>query len=381
MNESLVKEFLETHLWVSLGILFFASVFINHFFSHRVLLLSKRKRLFTEVNHRSSHSDPIPALGGVSIFIVLLMSILIILGMGYTPSMGFLLISVFILFLPGLKDDLIGIRPISKLMAQILAALFIVFISDFQILNLNGFLGIEEVPISLMVAFELFFVLFITNAFNLIDGVDGLAATIGLVALSFFAALFFNSSDLPYLLLTTALMGSILSFMYFNLGSQKKKMFLGDTGSLVIGFILGVFSLKVMADMPQDFDPLKIPINMPLFILILLVIPILDTLRIIFLRISRGQKPWRADRNHMHHVLLDNGMSHLQATAFLGFLQLFAIGGYLLVNGLGLIALHFYVLGVYLSYLALIMWLSQNKASKSILGSNRIAGILRSLLP
>ena len=382
MNEFLLKGFIENYLWLSLGVIFCASLVLNHFLSSKVLLISLRKRLFTEVNHRSSHTDAVPALGGVSIFTVVLIAILMIMGLGYSSTMGFLLLSTFILFLSGLKDDLIGARPITKLLVQLIAGLLIVFISDFQILNLSGFLGLESISFPLMLVFELLFVLFIVNAYNLIDGIDGLAGTMGLVSLSLFAALFYTTRDLPYLLLTAALMGSLVSFMFFNLGAPKQKMFMGDTGSLVVGLILAVFSLKVMVDMPQNFDPLILPINMPLFVMTLLVIPILDTLRIIMVRISMGLKPWKADRNHMHHVLLDTGMTHIQATAFLGFMQLFAVGGYLLVNGLGLIALHFYVLGVYLSYTALIVWLSQAKELPiSTHKSNKLAGILRSLLP
>jgi UDP-GlcNAc:undecaprenyl-phosphate/decaprenyl-phosphate GlcNAc-1-phosphate transferase len=382
MNEALLKGILESNLWISLGVTFCGGWVLNHFLSSKVLLISKRKKLFTAVNHRSSHADPVSALGGVSIFIVVLIAILMILGLGYSSTMGFLLLSTFILFLSGLKDDLIGSRPISKLLVQIIAGLLIVFISDFQIFNLSGFLGIESISFPLMLVFELLFVLFIVNAYNFIDGIDGLAGTMGLVSLSLFAALFYTTRDLPYLFFIAALMGSLVSFMFFNLGAPKKKMFMGDTGSLVIGLVLAVFSLKVMADMPQNNDPLNLSINLPLFVLTLLIIPILDTLRIIIVRISMGQKPWKADRNHMHHVLLDTGMTHIQATAFLGFMQLFAVGGYLLVNGLGLIALHFYVLGVYLNYTALIVWLSQTKELPiSTHTSKKLAGILRSLLP
>ena len=168
--------------------------------------------------------------------------------------------------------------------------------------------------------------------------------------------------------------------MFFNLGPEKKKMFIGDTGSLVVGYTLAILSLAVVAQQPLAPAIDFIPQNAPIFILSILIIPILDTLRIIIIRLSNGQKPWVADRNHMHHVLLDSGLTHRQATATLGMLQILAILGCLLVNGLGTISQHFYLVCLYLTYTVLFMNLGARKAPKQK-GFERFARVLRTLLP
>ena len=380
MNEAILRAAIDRQLPLTLAILFIAAFFINQYFSNKALVISKRKRLFAEVNHRSSHADPIPSFGGVSIFVVLLSAILFVLGLGYSYSLSFVLLALFFLFLSGLKDDLVGTAPRTKLLVQIATALLIAFNSEFQFTHLGGFLGIEGVPYFVSLFLSVGFIVFVVNAYNLIDGIDGLAATTALIALSIFATLFYVNHNLPLLFISTALIGALLNFMFFNLGPEKKKMFMGDTGSLVIGYTLAILSLAVVAQQPIAPAIDFIPQNAPIFILSILIIPILDTLRIIIIRLSNGQKPWVADRNHMHHVLLDSGLTHRQATATLGMLQILAILGYLLVSGLGSIAQHFYLVCLYLTYTVLFMNLGASKAPKQK-GFESFARVLRALLP
>ena len=157
---------------------------------------------------------------------------------------------------------------------------------------------------------------------------------------------------------------------------------MGDTGSLVIGFILAVNALIIVAGQPITPDPFFVPQNAVIFILSILVIPVLDTLRIIMIRLSNGQKPWVADRNHMHHLLLDKGLSHKQATFCLGSLQVIAIIGYIGVNNLGPIAQHLFVLCLYSTYAAMFFSASvTRKLGENGRGFQKLSSVLRTLLP
>jgi UDP-N-acetylmuramyl pentapeptide phosphotransferase/UDP-N-acetylglucosamine-1-phosphate transferase len=159
-------------------------------------------------------------------------------------------------------------------------------------------------------------------------------------------------------------------------------MFMGDTGSLVIGFLLAVNALVIVAQQPISPEVSFVPQNAVIFILTILVIPVLDTLRIIVIRLSNGQKPWVADRNHMHHLLLDKGLSHKQAAFCLASLQVIAIIGYISINNLGPIAQHLFVLCLYSTYAAMFFSASvTRKLGENGRGFQKLSSVLRTLLP
>jgi len=380
MNEALLRQFIDENLLLSLSGLFVLSIAVSYYFSKKALIISKRKRLFAEVNHRSSHEDPVPAFGGISFFIVLVATILGIVGLGYSDSISFILLGLFFLFLSGLKDDLIGTSARTKLLVQIATALVVLLNTDFQINHLGGFLGIEALSPTWSLLISVGFIVFFVNAFNLIDGIDGLASLRGMVSLAVFGFLFFLRDHLPLLFISIALFAALFNFLFFNLAPRKKKMFMGDTGSLVVGYILAILAIALIAEQPIRPESGYILQNAVVFLLSVLVIPILDTLRIIVIRLTRGQKPWVADRNHLHHVLLDCGLSHIQATAALVGLQIKAIVIVILINDLGPIALHGYLVCLYLTYSAVFLILSKTTVQKSPT-VKKLTWVLRTLLP
>ena len=382
MNEQFILNFLRENLEVCLLAALLMGLVINQFFSKKALIIAKRKELFAEVNHRSSHATPIPAFGGISLFVVFVCAALTMLGIGSSQSLGFIVLSAFILFMSGLKDDLMGTSARTKLLVQIGTAVLVLLNSELTVTHLSGFFGIGEVTPVVGFLVSLSFIVFLVNAYNLIDGIDGLAGIIAIVAFSVFGAYYYVNDDIFLTLIMVSMIGALISFLTWNFADSKRKMFMGDTGSLVIGFILAVNALTIIAAQPVNPDPFFVPQNAVIFILSILVIPVLDTLRIIVIRLSNRQKPWVADRNHMHHLLLDKGLSHKQATFCLGMLQVIAILGYIGVNDLGPIAQHLFVLCLYSTYATMFFSASvTRKLGENGKGFQKLSSVLRTLLP
>ena len=365
MNEQIIQSFVNENTEISLLIAFFLALLTNHYFSGKALVIAKRKALFAEVNHRSAHDAPVPAFGGISLFVVFLATTLTILWLGYLPSLGFIVLAAFFLFLSGLKDDLMGTSWRTKLLVQTGAAALVLINTDFSLTHLSGFLNLGEITPLMGGIITLIFIVFIINAFNLIDGIDGLAGLVAIISLGVFGVYYYTNDLIPYLLISTAMIGGLTSFLWFNFHSGNRKMFMGDTGSLLLGYILGINALVVLNQQPIHPEPLFVPQNAVIFILVILIIPVLDALRAIILRLSKGKKPWVADRNHIHHVLIDCGLSHRKATLCLAGLQVFAIVGVVWVNPLGGVALHFYLLCLYLSIAVLFWYLKVKKGSRN----------------
>ena len=382
MNEQIIRDFINQNLEISLLIASVLGFLVNQFFSKKALIIAKRKALFAEVNHRSSHSTPIPAFGGISLFVVFVAASLSVVGIGYTHALGFVTLSAFFLFMSGLKDDLMGTSARTKLLVQIGTSTLVLFNSELLITHLSDFFGIGAINPLIGFIISLGFIVFLVNAYNLIDGIDGLAGIVAIIAFSVFGVYYYVNSITPLTLIMAALIGGLISFLTWNFGSQKRKMFMGDTGSLVMGFLLAINALVIVAQQPISPEVSFVPQNAVIFILSILVIPVLDTLRIIVIRLSNGQKPWVADRNHMHHLLLDKGLSHKQATFCLASLQVIAIIGYISINNLGPIAQHLFLLCLYSTYSAMFFSAGvTRKMGQNGKGFQKLSSVLRTLLP
>ena len=320
--------------------LFFAScVFLLAFiltwyFTPKVLWVSREKNMMKEVNERSSHSTAIPPFGGVAFFLVLVLIISVLQALRTSPTGNHLIIGLTFLFMAGLKDDLVISSAKLKFVSQLFAAGFIIFSPELQLTSLHGFLGIFEIPIVLGYLFKVLIVVALINAYNLIDGIDGLAGISGIVISITYALVFYATGHPYFVLLSLTVAGILAAFLRFNFSRGRRKMFMGDGGSLVIGFMIAFLSLKVLVMKP--YEPLMqegfIPENRLLFTLAVLFIPIFDTLRVIVIRLLNGKTPFEADRNHMHHVLIDNGLSHKKASLVLGGLNLSVIIIYMMLS-------------------------------------------------
>ncbi|MER3463120.1 MAG: undecaprenyl-phosphate alpha-N-acetylglucosaminyl 1-phosphate transferase [Chitinophagaceae bacterium] len=289
-----------------ISMLCFATAFVVAMVVMPILIkLIDRFQLYDVPDSRKEHNAPIPTMGGIAVCIGMAVACLLWLPF----SNNFLIISIFlsivILFSLGIMDDLRDMPARYKFVIQ-LAVASLIAIAGIRITNFNGLLGLHELPITAQYTFTVLAITGITNAFNLIDGIDGLAGGLGfmsLVILGLFLR-FSNESDLA--LIAFALAGGLLGFLYYNFNPAR--IFMGDTGSLVLGFVVSILCIRLMQtniDKHNTFLP-----HMPVFALGIVLIPVFDTLRVFSLRIWKGKSPFHPDKTHIHHLLTNNGWSH-----------------------------------------------------------------------
>ena len=275
---------------------------------------------------RSSHQNTVPTFGGIAFYISLILTLFMLQKEYDNAIIITLLVSISILFFTGFKDDLRNSSPKAKLFGQLLAVSLLMLHSEFYISSLHGFLGIHEMPPFIGIPFSVFLFISIINAYNLIDGIDGLASIVGIVAASSFAVLFYNLDLYFYTGICVALTSMLFAFLRFNF-STKKKIFMGDTGSLTIGFILGILGMRLMT---LDFETVSL-IGIPrsgilLLVLTILIVPTFDVSRVIFIRLIKKLSISTPDRNHIHHLLIDSGLSHKKASSLLGLVNISLVG-------------------------------------------------------
>ena len=270
-------------------------------------------------NNRSSHSSKTPTLGGVSFYYTLIFVLFFINGRDTMNEAIYIIPGLTILFMVGLKDDLVVISPGAKLIAQVCAVAFILVNPSFTIHSFNGFLNIYEIPYYLYLIIAGFIMVTIINSYNLIDGIDGLASVVGIVILVIYTTIFYTTGEYFFALLSISLNACLLAFFGFNISSERK-IFMGDTGSLVVGFVISILTLKFLALTPDAYVGLPFLLeNAPLIAISILIVPLFDTARVFAIRIANKKGPFSPDRNHTHHVLIDFwGLSHKQASFIIG---------------------------------------------------------------
>ena len=279
------------------------------------------RNLNEKPNERSSHKGATPTMAGIAFFIALIMSIFFIQYFD-TEHVGLnLTASTTLIFMVGVKDDLVVSTPKIKLIMEALAVSFLFFNNALDSSNLNGFLGVFEIPSWLVYFTSTLLVLTIVNAYNLIDGIDGLASIIAIIIFSVFALIFYTTNLYFYYLICLSFIGMLLAYLFFNF-STKNKIFMGDTGSLFIGFCIAFLSLRFMAIDVDTYSYFTFkPENGFYILLAILCIPLFDLLRVIGVRLLQSKSPFYPDRNHSHHILIDIGLSHFKATMLLGFIN------------------------------------------------------------
>ncbi len=284
-----------------------------------IMKFCKKKKLYDIPNERKVHKNAIPRLGGISFMPSMLLAFVLALAVMSQLTgeksikislwTGCFFISLMLIYSVGIIDDLLGLGARTKFAVQIVAASLLP-ISGLYINNLYGFLGINEIPFWVGAPLTVFIIVFIDNAINLIDGIDGLAAGLSFMALGGFLACFMRYGLLTYCVLIAGLMGVLVPYLYYNIiAPDSKKIFMGDSGSLTLGFILGFLFVKFAMDNPavMEFrrEGLMLSITM-------LVVPIFDVFRIILTRFRHRRPLFQADKNHIHHKLMRMGMSQHQ---------------------------------------------------------------------
>lgn len=300
---------------------------------------------------RKIHKRAVPTIGGIIIYAATLFSFSLWFNIDelrdynqiYESVKEFkiLIATSLVLFFVGVKDDIIGTAPVKKLFAHVVVGLILILMGDIRITGLHGVFFVEKIPQWGSIFLSLFTYIVVVNAMNLIDGVDGLAAGVGFLAATFFGTWFVFANEYTLASLSFALAGSLLGFLVFNFSPAK--IFMGDSGSLIIGMFIYVLSTKLIEYPVQRLDDFWVHISNPIFAIAALIYPLTDTLRIFILRTVKGQSPFSADRNHIHHRLIDCGYSHVKTVIVIYVFSIISVGvsllSYFLNPSLSLVAI------------------------------------------
>ena len=305
--------------------LLFVSIFlITYTIIPKIRNISLRFNLTDTPGVRSSHSKTTPSFGGVAFYISYIIALFFLQFFFENQVSLTLLVGISVLFFTGLFDDIVNLRAKVKFLGQFLGVALLMSQSDFRIISMHGFLGINEIPLIASVAGSMFFLLALINAFNLLDGIDGLTSITGIIVASFYSYMFYQLGYFYYLSISITTIATLLAFLRFNF-SVKRKIFMGDTGSLTIGLVLGLLTLKLMTADAIYASLHFYPKQLPLVLVAVLFVPILDTCRVMIIRLLRGVSMFSPDRNHIHHIIIDYGLSHRKASSLIGLVN-FCIG-------------------------------------------------------
>ena len=289
-----------------------------------ILYVAKEKHLMDEPDSRSMHSNKTPTLGGIGIFLSLVVVMTIVGAWLNTKVLLLVMGALTILFFLGLKDDLTVLSARKKFVGQLLAALLLIIFTDTRIVGFSKILDVDILPYWVSIGFTLFVYILIINAYNLIDGVDGLAGSIALFIGAIFSVLFYSSGALSLATISVALMGALIAFLRLNF-STKNKIFMGDTGSMIVGFLLAFFTISFISQAQTNIDSQYFR-DAPALAFAMLFFPLIDTLRIFFIRVVILKKsPFKADKNHIHHRFIQAGYSHVQTTFTIVFINLIIV--------------------------------------------------------
>ncbi|MBT8194938.1 MAG: undecaprenyl/decaprenyl-phosphate alpha-N-acetylglucosaminyl 1-phosphate transferase [Bacteroidia bacterium] len=273
-----------------------------------IIRVATIKHLYDVPDERKRHSSSVPTLGGLAIFAGVVFSYTFWSAGFSIESTQYIVAAIIVMFFIGIKDDIVDLSASKKFAGQLVSASIIVLFADIRITSLFGVFGIYEVNYLFSISLSMFTILVIINAFNLIDGIDGLAAGLGAIAAFTFGLWFYNYEQIGLCILSFSLFSSLLAFLIFNFSPAT--IFMGDTGSLIIGIILSVLAINFVelsfASPPYEFNFR----SSPAMAIAILMVPLFDMFRIFIQRVLNGRSPFSADRNHMHHVLQDLGLTH-----------------------------------------------------------------------
>jgi UDP-GlcNAc:undecaprenyl-phosphate/decaprenyl-phosphate GlcNAc-1-phosphate transferase len=277
-----------------------------------IIKVANEKKLYDEPDDkRKIHTSPIPSLGGLGMFIGFTISLLLTINFWKdAPEFQYYIAAFLVIFFVGIKDDILILSAGKKFLGQLIVAGILMFKANLLLTNMQGFLGIYAISTTFSYLLSVFAIVVIINAFNLIDGVDGLAGSIGLITSLVFGTFFLINGNFPYAILGFTFAGSLLAFLFYNFNPAK--IFMGDTGSLLIGLVNAILVFKFI-ETGSSYTVFKLDAA-PAVGFGIMLLPLMDTLRVFGMRIMRGKSPFSPDRNHIHHLLLDRGFNHRSVT-------------------------------------------------------------------
>ena len=285
-----------------------------------VINVAIKKKLHDEIDERRVHSAVTPSLGGIAIFAGFIFSLTFFTPFSVFSDLQYTLCSFIIIFLVGVKDDIIPMSPYKKLLGEIMAALILFFKSGIKITSLYGFFGINEIPDWFSALITIFTIIVIINAFNLIDGINGLSGSITTIIALTLGSWFYLVDQISLSIMAFSLAGAVVGFLRYNY--TPAQIFMGDTGALLLGLVCSILVIKfITVNQTIVGQPYSIEAS-PAVAIGIIILPLFDTARVFAIRIASGRSPFAPDRLHIHHLLLDFGLSHSQATAVLAIVSI-----------------------------------------------------------
>lgn len=276
-----------------------------------VIRMVNKHNLMDKPDERKRHKAPVPTMGGIGVYVGMLASSILMIAFSFDIEILSILLAVSILFFSGIKDDISDLSPKTKFGLQFIAAILVCTLGDIRLESLHGILGYDDLSLPMQYVFSIFLIVGITNAFNLIDGIDGLAGGIAMINALIMGFLLWEFRAMNYAILAFTLAGALLGFLYYNFSPAK--IFMGDTGSLFIGFLLAILGMKTVTSGFEAHNPIMNG-NQLVLVFGILLLPVFDTLRLFISRILKKRSPFSADNGHVHHLLLDIGLNHKKAT-------------------------------------------------------------------
>ncbi|HEY5824900.1 MAG TPA: MraY family glycosyltransferase [Cyclobacteriaceae bacterium] len=309
-----------SHLFIYTAV----SLTVSLLFFPVLIKLLLQWKIFDSPGRHKIHQKFTPSMGGVPIIVGVAFSLLIALPLEELTNLKFFFISIALMFITGLRDDILTLSPKQKMVSQFLPVIILVIFGNSVLQSFYGNFPEFHFPEYLAWAITIFTIIILTNAYNLIDGLDGLAGAVGLVTLTLFGFWFYSVSNDALALISFSFAGAILAFLFFNW--QPSKIFMGDTGALTIGFLLSYLGIQFINqnyDLPEN-NPSRFQASIGTAVCIL-IIPLFDTLRVIILRLRKFQSPFKADKNHLHHQFLKLGLSHSKSVLLISCINLFFV--------------------------------------------------------
>ncbi|MFM2269023.1 MAG: hypothetical protein RL757_2464 [Bacteroidota bacterium] len=298
-------------------LLSFITAFIaTYFVIPAIIHVAEVKHLFDEPGERRSHSVKTPSLGGIGIFTGIIFAVLYWTPFTVFADLQYMLCAFVIIFLVGVKDDIVPMTPYKKLVGELMSAGILVYAAKLRINSLHGFIGINEIGPEISIPLTIFTIIVIINAFNLIDGINGLSGSISAIICITLGTWFLFTDKIGLAILAFAAAGAVTAFLKYNF--TPASIFMGDTGALLLGLISSILIIKFI-DINRTMNP-ESPYFFaaaPAAAIGLLILPLFDTARVFTIRMLNKRSPFSPDRMHIHHLLIDFGFTHMKATAVL----------------------------------------------------------------
>jgi UDP-GlcNAc:undecaprenyl-phosphate/decaprenyl-phosphate GlcNAc-1-phosphate transferase len=347
--------------WPAIVIAFVSAMAITWYYIPKVIKVVKERHLEDKPGNHKIHKKDVPTLGGIGIFAGFLVGFLVGIN-GYMPGLSYFAAAAVLLFFVGVKDDLVFLNPQKKFAGELGSALIVAILTDVHFTHLHGFLGATNISAVNSCILTVLVIILIINAVNFIDGIDGLAASVGIIASVTFGIFFYLSKDYGYTVMCAALLGALVAFLRYNISEGPNKIFMGDAGSLVIGFTLAVFAIRFneLDARGMSFIDLK---SAPSISIGILIVPLFDTLRVVVLRLHDRKSPFIADHRHIHHMMLRAGFSHREATIYISLFNVLVIALAFLLDSIGIFWLGLLLLVLCLVTTSILMWVVKRRKS------------------